>query len=65
MQLLVTMTTSPCAVSQDLSDSHRGNDLGMIHSVSFSFNFEWNPRAGGKCLEFLQCAVWVDSKSVV
>ena len=63
VQLLVAITTS-FRGSQDLSDVATSNDLGLVHSSSFSVNFDWNPRVGGKCLQFLQCAVWVDSECV-
>ena len=63
VQLLVAITTS-FRGSQDLSDVTTGNDLGLVHSSSFSVNFDWNPRVGGKCLQFLQRAVWVDSECV-
>ncbi len=60
--LLVAITTSDHSGSQELSYVAEGNELGMVHSASFSVNYEWNPRVGGKCLDFLQCAVWVDSE---
>ena len=60
--LLVAITTSDRSGSQELPYSTPGSGLGIVHSASFSVNYEWNPRVGGKCLEFLQCAVWVDSE---
>ncbi len=63
--LLVSITTSEPMGSQELPYVPEGNELGMVHSSSFSVNYEWSPRVGGKCLEFLQCAVWVDSEWAV
>ena len=66
VQLLVVMTTNPRGSSEGSSMDGRSDlagGLGLIHRVSFSFNYEWSPQAGQKCLEFLHAAVWVDSKS--
>lgn len=64
VQLLVVMTTNPHGSSEGSSMDGRSDmgGLGLIHRVSFSFNYEWSPQAGQKCLEFLHAAVWVDSK---
>ena len=65
VQLLVVMTTNARGGSESSSMDGRSDfGLGMIHRVSFSFNYEWTPQAGQKCLEFLHAAVWVDSKSL-
>lgn len=68
VQLLVVMTTSPHGSSEGSSMDGRsdmGGGLGLIHRVSFSFNYEWSPQAGQKCLEFLHAAVWVDSELLI
>ena len=65
VQLLVVMTTNPRGSSEGSSMDGRsevGGGLGVIHRISFSFNYEWSPQAGQKCLEFLHAAVWVDGK---
>ena len=63
VQLLVIVTTNIRGSSESSSmDGRSDMGLGLIHRVSFSFNYEWSPRAGQKCLEFLHAAVWVDSK---
>ena len=62
VQLLVVMTTNIRGSSESSSMDGR-SDMGLgIHRVSFSFNYEWTPQAGQKCLEFLHAAVWVDSE---
>lgn len=64
VRLLVVMTTSYRGSSENSSMDGRSEvGLGMVHRVSFSFNYEWTPQGGQKCLEFLHAAVWVDSKS--
>lgn len=64
VQLLVSLTTSIRGGSESSSVDGRSEMGLLIHRVSFSFTYEWNPQAGQKCLEFLHAAVWVDSKSL-
>ena len=61
VQLLVATTTN---VHSDDGSQEEPLGLGMIRHVSFSFNYEWSPRGGEKCLEFLHSAVWMESKFV-
>ena len=62
VQLLVILTTNFKGSSESSSEAGFGT---LPHRNSFaSFNLEWSPAAGQKCLEFLHAAVWVDSKSV-
>lgn len=65
VQLLGTTTTSTRSLgSADSADSDYPSKRPtiMIHRSSFSASLEWNPNGGGRCLEFLQSAVWVESK---
>ena len=65
VQLLVVMTTNFKGSSESSSvDGRQEAGFGLTHrNSSASFNLEWSPAAGQKCLEFLHAAVWVDSKS--
>ena len=65
VQLLVVMTTNFKGSSESSSmDGRQEVGFGLTHRNSAtSFNMEWSPAAGQKCLEFLHAAVWVDSKS--
>lgn len=65
VQLLGTTTTStrgPGSADSDSDYPTSRRTAVMIHRSSFSASLEWNPSGGGKCLEFLQSAVWVESK---
>ena len=57
VSLLVATTTDPH--SETLGHE---NALTTVRTASVSC--EWAPNGGEKCLEFLQSAVWVDSKYV-
>lgn len=65
VQLLVAITTSSKNLSSADSEMEAdfNHPLSMArHRSSFSTSLEWNPNGGGKCLDFLQSAVWVESK---
>ena len=53
VSLLVATTTS-------MNDSDMDDPLGTVTVGSMSC--DWAPNGGEKCLEFLQSAIWVDSK---
>lgn len=74
IQLLVSTTTS-LGSGMDSSDSiddtpnfrrtTGGYGSPLVHqatSISSVAALDWNPNGGGKCLDFLQSAVWVESK---
>lgn len=68
IQLLVATTTG-LGGSIDSADSvddtphfKRPGGLALMHRTSFSASLDWNTNGGGKCLDFLQSAVWVESK---
>ena len=69
MQLLVATTTGmkipdDSDTESPTSTMRRYNTCAisaMQRYQSSSFD-EWAPNGGGKCLEFLQSAVWVESK---
>lgn len=66
IQLLVATTTADRGLnSADSADSDGGSrysTLNRSHRSSQSLSFDWSPNGGGKCLEFLQSAVWVESE---
>lgn len=55
VSLLVATTTS-------MTEAETYDPLGRVNVESLSC--DWAPNGGEKCLEFLQSAVWVDSKSL-
>ena len=56
VSLLVATTTASHSESRE-----RGGDV-LLQVRTSSVSCEWSPNGGEKCLEFLQSAVWVDSK---
>ena len=58
ISLLVATTTS----TSGSEESSVEDTLGVVHMGSMSC--DWAPNGGEKCLEFLQSAVWVESKSL-
>ncbi len=58
VSLLIATTTS----MSSCNDSGEDDVLGMVNLGSISC--DWAPNGGEKCLDFLQSAVWVDSKSL-
>ena len=69
VQLLVATTMSVRNISSADSDYDGGLQFQFkrppitttLTQTSFS-SMEWSPNGGGKCLEFLQSAVWVEGK---
>ncbi len=68
VQLMVATTTAVSNISSTDSDFEGGLHFTFKRGMtlarnSFSTSMEWSPSGGGKCLEFLQSAVWVEGKS--
>ena len=70
VQLMVATTTSVRNISSADSDFDSGmqftfkRGMTLSRTMTMSASMDWSPSGGGKCLEFLQSAVWVEGKVV-
>ena len=67
IQLLLSTTTGMGTIDSadsvdDTPNFKRPGSLTQLQGTSFATSLDWNPNGGGKCLDFLQSAVWVESK---